>query len=318
MEAGSRIESGMTRMRIEIHLLIGPMLNRHIPLISPPPLYKRGVNSSVPPHLSPLPPGERKYLLGLLSPAERRTRNAYMRSLPGRSSPRGEEYSITGFDLLSLEAELSYDGTMWTRRRLLTTSFWVSLTSVILNPLLICWAAVKRILPKGFSKEELKNLNPAEIDSRNLDVDPLDKFGTMGPTDVPVNLKEYRLKVTGKVEHPLALTYDQILKYPSLTETVLLICPGFFSNNGRWTGVSLKPVLQAAKIKKEAKYVDIKGAHGKVVRIGLEELDKKRIILAYRVNGETLPQKHGFPLRLVYEDAYGSDWVKYVDEIVVL
>jgi len=35
------------------------------------------------------------------------------------------------------------------------------------------------------------------------------------------------------------------------------------------------------------------------------------------VNGETLPQKHGFPLRLVYEDAYGYDWVKYVDEIVL-
>jgi sulfoxide reductase catalytic subunit YedY len=36
------------------------------------------------------------------------------------------------------------------------------------------------------------------------------------------------------------------------------------------------------------------------------------------VNGETLPRKHGFPLRLVYEDAYGSEWVKYVKEVVVL
>src|SRR4030042_6442191 len=169
---------------------------------------------------------------------------------------------------------------MWTRRKLMTTSFWVSLAALIFNPVSICWAAVKRILLKGFSKEELKNLNPAEIDSRNLDVDPLDKFGTMGPTDVAVDTKEYRLKVTGKVEHPLSLSYDQVLKYPAVTETVLLICPGFFSNNGRWTGTSLKPVLQDAKIKKEAKYVDIKGAHGKVVRIGLEELDKKRIILA--------------------------------------
>jgi sulfoxide reductase catalytic subunit YedY len=35
------------------------------------------------------------------------------------------------------------------------------------------------------------------------------------------------------------------------------------------------------------------------------------------VNGEILPQKHGFPLRLVYEDAYGYDWVKYIEEVVV-
>lgn len=160
-------------------------------------------------------------------------------------------------------------------------------------------------------------MNPAEIDSRNLDIDPLNQFGTMGPTDIAIDLKTYRLKVTGKVGRPLSLSYDQVLKYPSLTETVLLICPGFFSNNGRWTGVNLKSLIQEAQFNKGAQYVDINGAHGKGVRIPLKTLDQKRIFLAYRVNGEALPQKHGFPLRLVYEDAYGNDWVKYVDEIVV-
>ena len=160
-------------------------------------------------------------------------------------------------------------------------------------------------------------MNPAEIDNRNLEIDPLGKFGTMGPTDVDIDLKSYRLRITGAVKQPLSLSYDQILKYPSLTEVVLLICPGFFSNNGRWTGVSLRVLLQEAQVSKEAKYLDIRGANEKGIRIPLKDIDPKRILLAYRVNGETLPQKHGFPLRLVYEDAYGYDWVKYVDEIVV-
>ena len=160
-------------------------------------------------------------------------------------------------------------------------------------------------------------MNPAEIDNRNLEIDPLNQFGTMGPTDVAVDLKTYRLKVSGKVGHPLSLSYDQILKYPSLTETVLLICPGFFANNGHWTGVNLKSLIQEAQIKKEAQYIDIVGAYEKRVRIPLKALDQKKILLAYQVNGLTLPQKHGFPLRLVYEDAYGYDWVKYIDEIVV-
>ena len=125
---------------------------------------------------------------------------------------------------------------MWTRRKLIRTWFWASLSSLVLHPLSICWAKTKKILPKGFSKGELKDMNPAEIDSRNLEIDPLNQFGTMGPTDVAVDLKTYRLKVSGKVGRPLSLSYDQILKYPSLTETVLLICPGFFANNGRWTG----------------------------------------------------------------------------------
>jgi hypothetical protein len=36
------------------------------------------------------------------------------------------------------------------------------------------------------------------------------------------------------------------------------------------------------------------------------------------VNGETLPQKHGFPLRLVYEDAHRCDGVRCVNEVVVV
>jgi sulfoxide reductase catalytic subunit YedY len=210
---------------------------------------------------------------------------------------------------------------MWTRRKLLRRWLRISVFGIALSsfwkPFSIAWANVKKILPKGFSKEEIKNMNPAEIDSRNLEVDPLDKFGTMGPTEVVIDPKTYLLKVTGKVEKPLALTYDQILKHPFVTETVLLICPGFFTNNGHWTGVSLKMLLQDAKVKREAEYIDIRGAQEKVVRIPLKDLDQKQIFLAYRVNGEPLPRKHGFPLRLVFEDAYGSDWVKYVDELVV-
>jgi DMSO/TMAO reductase YedYZ molybdopterin-dependent catalytic subunit len=205
---------------------------------------------------------------------------------------------------------------MWTRRKFLISS--ILIPPFFLKFVSTLWAQVKKILPKGFKREELKNMNPAEIDNRNLDIDPLEKFGTMGPTDVAVDGKTYRLKITGAVLHPLSLSYDQILKFPSLTEPVLLICPGFFSNNGRWTGVSFKALLQEAQVKKEAKYVDVKGAYEKTVRIPLKDIDRKKIFLAYRVNGETLPQKHGFPMRLVYEDAYGYDWIKYVDEVVVL
>jgi DMSO/TMAO reductase YedYZ molybdopterin-dependent catalytic subunit len=129
---------------------------------------------------------------------------------------------------------------MWTRRSFLGKSLCVSLgvflTSSLGNFVSKVWSKAKQILPKGFPKNKLLNMNPAEIDNRNLEVDPLNQFGTMGPTDVVIDSKTYRLKVTGKVERPLLLGYDQILKYPSLTETVLLICPGFFSNNGRWSG----------------------------------------------------------------------------------
>jgi DMSO/TMAO reductase YedYZ molybdopterin-dependent catalytic subunit len=178
------------------------------------------------------------------------------------------------------------------------------------------WAEVRKRLPKGFSRSKIAGMNPAEVDNRDLEIDPLDQFGTMGPTDIAVDLTAWRLKVTGEVDHALSLTYDEVLKLPPVTEDVLLICPGFFANNGRWTGVRLKDLIREARPRKEAVFIDIKGG-GKEVRIPLEAIDRKKIFLAYRVNGETLPQKHGFPLRLVYADVYGADWIKYVDEIAL-
>lgn len=205
---------------------------------------------------------------------------------------------------------------MWSRRRLILTIIKTSLF-FFLPPLPKIWAKGKKILPRGFSREKMKEMNPKEIDNRELEIDPIESFGTMGPTDVTIDIKAYKLKVSGKVGSPLALTYDQIVNLPKITETVLLICPGYFAYNAQWTGVDLRGLLQESQVKKEATFVDIRGAYGKVVRIPLKELNRKKIFLAYQVNGKNLPKPHGFPLRLVYEDAYGYDWVKYIEELVI-
>ena len=144
---------------------------------------------------------------------------------------------------------------------------------------------------------------------------------SLEPWGLPIlrsDLATYRLKIGGEVNRPLSLTYEEILRLPSMTEDVLLVCPGFFANYGRWTGVHLRRLLQEAQPKENALLAEIKGGRNKEIRIRLDSIESKKVLLAYRVNGETLPQKHGFPLRLVYEDVYGDEWVKYVDEIVVL
>ena len=210
-----------------------------------------------------------------------------------------------------------YKGTMLTRRNLLHKS--LGLAMALAGPwtwVSKSWAEVRKRLPRGFPRSKIANMEPAEVDNRDLEIDSLDQFGTMGPTDVSIDLIAWRLKVTGEVDHSLSLSYDEVLKLPSVTEDVLLICPGFFANNGRWTGVRLSDLIKEARPRKEAMFIDIKGS-GKEMRMPLEAIHRKKIFLAYRVNGETLPQKHGFPLRLVYADVYGADWIKYVDQIVV-
>ena len=183
------------------------------------------------------------------------------------------------------------------------------------------WANAKRIiLPKGTKMSSLVDRNPAELDTRNLEVIPLEDFETMGLTDHQVNPDQWRLEVTGAVKKPLKLTYAGLLELPSIERNVLLICPGFFTNHGRWKGISVTELLKLAAAEPGVAYVSFRGPAGryaKVERFPIEEIASNKIFLAYQVNGKVLPAKHGYPLRLVAEDRYGSEWVKFVHKIEV-
>ncbi|MFH1350173.1 MAG: molybdopterin-dependent oxidoreductase [Pseudomonadota bacterium] len=175
--------------------------------------------------------------------------------------------------------------------------------------------AQKTILPKGTKRESLISRNPGSLDTRNLDTTNVSDFGTMGLSDHEVNLDEWRLEVNGLVKRPLRFTYSEILALPPIEKTVLLICPGFFANHGRWKGVSMKILLERAGVEKDASHVTFSGPKGsseKIEKFPIEDVLSDKVFLAYEVNGEPLPKKHGFPLRVVAEGYYGDDWVKYV------
>ena len=180
--------------------------------------------------------------------------------------------------------------------------------------------AQKVILPKDTQRESLIHRDPSTLDTRNLDITPLQDFSTMGLSDYEVNLDDWRLEVTGHVEITLTLTYSQILALPSIERNILLICPGFFANHGRWRGISMGTLLETAKMKKGVTHVTFSGEDGgneRVERFPIEDILSDKVFLAYGVNGDTLPKEHGFPLRVVAEGYYGYDWLKYVYKVTL-
>lgn len=164
-------------------------------------------------------------------------------------------------------------------------------------------------------------------------------------------LANWRLKVEGRVDRPLELTYDDLLKMPSRTQVALLECSG----NSRvflvpraegvpwelgavscaeWTGVPLAAVLDRAGLKADAVEVIAEGADsgelpgnreepkspGKVHfarSLGLDKARKPEVLLAYKMNGAELPPAHGWPVRLVVPGWYGMASVKWLQRLVV-
>jgi len=184
---------------------------------------------------------------------------------------------------------------------------------VFLRPL---WAREqKTIIPKGTRMETLAHKNPADLDTRNLDITPLKDFQTMGSTAYKVDLSKWRLEVAGRVKKPLALTYAQVLGLPSREDRVLLICPGVCANLGLGTGVRMDELLKEAEIEKGASSLTFVSLDGSTEKFPLEEVLAGKVFLAYGVNGEALPEKHGFPLRVVAEGYYGSRWRKFVGKV---
>jgi len=181
------------------------------------------------------------------------------------------------------------------------------------------YAESKRIiLPRATKMTSLVDKNPAELDARNLEVIPLTQFETMGLTDHITDLNTWRLTVTGEVKRPLQLTYEQVLELPSMERNVLLICPGFFTNHGKWKGISVLELFKLAEAESGITHVTFRGPPGryeKTDRFPMAEVAAHKIFLAYQVNGQALPREHGFPLRVVAEDHYGEEWVKFVHEV---
>jgi DMSO/TMAO reductase YedYZ molybdopterin-dependent catalytic subunit len=157
-----------------------------------------------------------------------------------------------------------------------------------------------------------------------------------------VNLSEWRLKIDGKVDHPLTLTLDDLKKLPRMELVGVLECAGngrsFYAprvagtqwaygsvGNGRWTGVRLRDVLEKAGIQSSATEILCDGAD---VPLGTMPDFQRTItaakalhpdtLLAYEMNGQPLPVEHGFPLRVIAPGWAGDSWVKWLQHIEVL
>jgi len=156
---------------------------------------------------------------------------------------------------------------------------------------------------------------PAEIPAYGS-VDPATGLHMTG-TPVVIDVKTYRLKIDGKVDHPLELTYDDLRLMPRVTASPTLVCPGVFEDHAAWSGVPLKTLLEKAGVQPGATKIQMKAADGHYGYLRLDQALKSENFLAYELGGQPLPVLHGFPLRAVLPGQTGTLWVKWLLEIVV-
>lgn len=131
---------------------------------------------------------------------------------------------------------------------------------------------------------------------------------------------DWRLKVDGLVNTELSLSLDQLKSGPHRTQITRHDCVEGWSAIGQWTGIPLSHVLDRAGLAASARYIVFHCAddfHGNPYYESIDLIDAfhPQSILAWGMNGETLPVGHGAPLRLRFERQLGYKHAKYVMRI---
>jgi hypothetical protein len=151
------------------------------------------------------------------------------------------------------------------------------------------------------------------------EITPNDRFFVVSIGESPeINTDNWILKVDGLVDNQINLTYDNITSFPIVSDIVTLKCVDGPQGTANWTGVKLKTILDIAHLKEEAMEVVFFGADGYSSSLTVSDATSPDVILAFEMNGETLPVDHGYPVRLVVPGKYGYKWVKWINHIHVV
>jgi DMSO/TMAO reductase YedYZ molybdopterin-dependent catalytic subunit len=133
-----------------------------------------------------------------------------------------------------------------------------------------------------------------------------------------IDIETYRLEITGKVDHPLKLSYDNLRCMPRIEATPLLICYGYFQDEATWAGVPIYYLLGLAGVQADAKNIRLYSADGYSTSIPIDMARAEKNFLAYEWEGQPLPILHGFPVRAVFPGMAGGYWVKWLIKIEII
>ena len=131
----------------------------------------------------------------------------------------------------------------------------------------------------------------------------------------------FRLKVEGLVENPVELSVPDLDKLGTIEHITMHHCIQGWTGVAKWGGIPMRSLIELVKPKPEAKVAAF-FSFGEALYGGpyydtqsIENLLKPQCLLAFRMNGQRLPEVYGAPLRLRVENQLGYKMVKWIERI---
>jgi len=138
---------------------------------------------------------------------------------------------------------------------------------------------------------------------------PVLQYGSVPKFDAA----HWDFRITGLVEQPVRLTWEEFNHLPKSTVTSDFHCVTRWSRfDNHWQGVLFRDVLKLVKLKPGAAYVLVHAEQGYTANVPLADLDRDNVLFATHHDGQPLEPDHGYPLRLIVPHLYAWKSVKWV------
>jgi DMSO/TMAO reductase YedYZ molybdopterin-dependent catalytic subunit len=145
-----------------------------------------------------------------------------------------------------------------------------------------------------------------------------EKWPVLHAGGVPeTDLTTWDFRVFGEVEHPVALSWDELQALPSKEIELDIHCVTRWSRfDARFRGVHWSELAKLVRPKPAARYVVAHAEHGFTANVPLAALEDENALIAYEADGEPLTPDHGWPLRLVIPSKYfwkSAKWLRGIE-----
>ena len=132
-----------------------------------------------------------------------------------------------------------------------------------------------------------------------------------------VDADSYRLEVTGMVADRHAWTLAELRTLPQTDQVTRLICVEGWSAIGKWGGVTFASFLSRVGADTSAKYVGFKCADDYYTSIDMPTALHPQTLLTLSYDGQPLPPRYGFPMKLRMPTKLGYKNPKHIHAIFV-
>ncbi|KTB48508.1 Oxidoreductase molybdopterin binding domain [Dehalogenimonas alkenigignens] len=177
--------------------------------------------------------------------------------------------------------------------------------------MLLSWQVYQRYQPVSLDGVEIREYQGEMLSSVAND---FRENSIKGPQFI--ERESYRLEVSGLVNNRLNLSYSQLTEgFQDYQKVVTLYCVEGWDAKILWQGLKVEDLFIQAGLNPKANTVIFHATDGYTTSFPIEYLIENEILLAYKMNGVTIPPERGFPLILVAESKWGYKWIKWITKI---